>query len=143
MRPAIVHATSGGLALGLISLFFLGTVGSELFGTTEQVVWVKTWILNLIPVLVVLMAGAGALGNLAARGWDASEVRRKKIRMAVIAANGLLVLIPCAYVLKQWAVAGDFGTRFHVLQALELAAGAANITLLSLNVRDGKCLAHP
>jgi hypothetical protein len=130
------------MALGLISLFFLGTVSSELFGTPEQVAWVKAWILRLIPLLVVLMAGAGAMGNLAARGWDAPEVRRKKLRMAAVAANGLLVLIPCAWVLERWAAAGEFGGAFYAVQALELVAGATNITLLSLNFRDGRRLAR-
>jgi hypothetical protein len=32
---------------------------------------------------------------------------------------------------------GEFDTAFYAVQALELAAGAANITLLGLNMRDG------
>lgn len=143
MKPAILHATSGGLALVLISTFFLATLASELFGTPEQVVWVKTWIVTLIPVLVVLMAGAGALGNLAARGWSGREVRTKKMRMAVIAFNGVFLLIPSAIVLKGWAIEGEFTARFYGVQAVELLAGAANITLLILNIRDGKRLAKP
>jgi len=35
------------------------------------------------------------------------------------------------------ARAGEFDTTFYVVQAFELAAGAANITLLGLNIRDG------
>ncbi|HXX85674.1 MAG TPA: hypothetical protein VEN29_17060, partial [Casimicrobiaceae bacterium] len=35
------------------------------------------------------------------------------------------------------ARAGEFDTAFYLVQALELAAGATNITLLSLNLRDG------
>jgi hypothetical protein len=35
------------------------------------------------------------------------------------------------------ASAGEFDTGFYVAQALELAAGATNIALLGLNMRDG------
>ena len=33
--------------------------------------------------------------------------------------------------------AGEFDTAFYAVQALELAAGATNIMLLGLNMRDG------
>lgn len=35
------------------------------------------------------------------------------------------------------AQAGQFDTAFFAVQALELLAGATNIALLSLNLRDG------
>jgi hypothetical protein len=142
VNATILHATCGGLALTTISGFFLGTVIAEAFGTNEQVALVKTAILYLIPLLVALMASAGALGNRVGRGWDQPAVARKKRRMAVIAANGLLILVPCAYVLYRWANAGEFGAAFYAVQALELVAGGANITLLSLNLRDGLRLRH-
>ncbi len=34
-------------------------------------------------------------------------------------------------------IAAAFDTTFYAVQALELAAGAANITLLGLNIRNG------
>jgi hypothetical protein len=142
MRPAIVHAVCGGLALVLIAAFFLATIASELFGSLEQVVWVKTWIVDLIPVLVVLMAGAGALGNLAGRGRKAREVARKRMRMALIAGNGVFILIPCALVLESWAIAEEFTGRFYTVQVIELLAGAANMYLIALNIRDGRRLAR-
>lgn len=64
-------------------------------------------------------------------------VEAKKKRMPLIAANGLLVLVPCAIVLNRWAAAGSFDTTFCAVQVIELIAGATNLTLMSLNARDG------
>ncbi len=61
----------------------------------------------------------------------------KRKRMPFIAANGLLVLVPCAIVLNRWASAGSFDTSFYVVQIIELIAGPINLTLMSRNVRDG------
>ena len=57
--------------------------------------------------------------------------------MKLIAANGLLILLPSAVFLAMRAQAGLFDTAFYTVQVLELAAGATNITLLGLNMRDG------
>jgi len=45
--------------------------------------------------------------------------------------------LPSAYVLALWANAGRFDSAFYALQGVELVAGAINITLLVLNMRDG------
>jgi hypothetical protein len=50
---------------------------------------------------------------------------------------GLLLLVPCAIVLDLWARPAPSNTRFYVLQAVELAAGAINLALMALNLRDG------
>ena len=50
---------------------------------------------------------------------------------------GFWVLIPAALFLAHKAKAAEFDTAFYVVQALELVAGATNITLLGLNMRDG------
>lgn len=60
--------------------------------------------------------------------------------MQIIAANGLLILLPCAFFLAGRAQAGQFDAVFTGVQALELAAGALNIALLSLNMRHGLSL---
>ena len=65
------------------------------------------------------------------------SVDAKARRMKVAAANGVLVLLPSAYVLASWSNAGRFDGAFFALQGLELVAGAVNITLLVLNLRDG------
>jgi hypothetical protein len=35
------------------------------------------------------------------------------------------------------AAAGTFNTTFYIVQALELLAGATNLVLMGLNIRDG------
>ena len=52
-----------------------------------------------------------------------------------MATNGLLVLIPSALFLASKARAAEFDSVFHSMQALELAAGAANISVLGLNMQ--------
>ncbi|MDO5759164.1 MAG: hypothetical protein Q4P24_17220 [Rhodobacterales bacterium] len=64
-------------------------------------------------------------------------VERKKKRMPFIAANGILILISSALYLSFKAHAGAFDTAFYAVRAVELIAGAVNITLLSLNMRGG------
>ena len=48
--------------------------------------------------------------------------------------------MPCAVVLDHLAQQGSFGAAFLAVQAVELAAGAVNITLMALNMRDGRRL---
>ena len=57
--------------------------------------------------------------------------------MPFIAANGILILLPSAIFLNQWAAAGIFDTQFYVVQGLELLAGAINLTFMGMNIRDG------
>jgi len=57
--------------------------------------------------------------------------------MAVIAGNGLLVLVPSALYLAALAARGDFGVGFYVVRALELITGATNLTVMTLNIHDG------
>ena len=69
--------------------------------------------------------------------WEKRLVGVKGGRMKIVAANGLLVLLPSAFVLASWANAGRFDGAFYALQGVELLAGAVNFTLLLLNMRDG------
>ena len=55
----------------------------------------------------------------------------------LVDANGLLVLVPCAIVLKRSSAAGAFDTTFYLVQAIELLAGAISLTLMGLNPSDG------
>jgi hypothetical protein len=57
--------------------------------------------------------------------------------MPFIAGNGILVLIPSALFLAAKAGSGAFDPTFYAVQSIELLAGAANIVLLGLNMRDG------
>jgi hypothetical protein len=57
--------------------------------------------------------------------------------MPFIAANGIIVLMPAAFYLALLASRGDFGRIFYAVQAVELIAGAFNLSLMVLNIRDG------
>lgn len=132
-----LHAAAGTLALMIIALFWSSTELSELFGTTEHIVMVKTGIMYGLALLIPSLATAGITGARLGRGMTLPEVATKMTRTRLIAANGLLVLIPSAIFLGLRAQAGQFDTGFFTVQALEMVAGATNITLLSLNLRDG------
>ncbi|GAA3827747.1 lipoprotein [Streptomyces coacervatus] len=136
-----VHAIAGVLALTLISSFFTASVAVEVFGDHAAVRAVKTAIAFALLALVPCMAITGGTGrSLSARRLRAPLIRRKQRRIAAAAAIGLLVLVPCALVLRALAADDSFGTEFAVIQIVELVGGAVNITLLSLNVRDGRLL---
>jgi hypothetical protein len=45
--------------------------------------------------------------------------------------------MPCAIFLDRWASAGSFDSMFYLVQGLELLAGAVNLALMGLNMRDG------
>lgn len=101
----------------------------------------KTAILWGLFLLVPAIAIAGATGfRLAKRSADPRAARKGR-RMPVIALNGFLVLVPCAIFLHARAVAGDFGGAFVLVQGIELLAGAVNLALMGLNLRDGLALA--
>lgn len=137
---AKIHAAAGAAALLAVVCFWLATAAAELSGDVKAIAAVKSAILAGMLVLIPAMAMAGASGFSLGKGWKSPVVQRKKRRMRFIAANGLLVLLPSAYVLAGWAAQGRFDAAFVVVQALELMAGAANISLLSLNMRDGLAL---
>lgn len=137
-----LHPLAGGLALATIVAFWTSTVAAEAFGDGAAVAWVKTAILWGMAVLVPAMATAGATGFRLAGRAQAPRIAAKRRRMPVIALNGLLVLVPCAVFLQARAAAGLFDTAFLAVQALELAAGALNITLMALSLRDGLALAR-
>ncbi|HEY6632797.1 MAG TPA: hypothetical protein VIZ90_15200 [Rhizobiaceae bacterium] len=135
-----VHAFAGALALLTICIFWSATVISEVFGDASAIAAVKNGILAGMLVLIPAMAVAGASGFSLGKGWKSKAVERKKRRMKIIAANGMLVLVPSAVFLAWKAGAGEFDAVFVAVQAIELAAGAVNITLLALNMRDGLAL---
>lgn len=135
-----IHIVAGVTALLTISTFWTSTILSELFGSHDTIIVVKTSVLWGMLVLIPAMATAGATGNILGKGWRLPEVARKTKRMKIIAANGILILLPSAVFLAMRAQAGQFDMIFYTVQALELIAGATNITLLSLNMKDGMSL---
>lgn len=133
----IIHPVAGALSIATIATFWCSTVVAELFGPQAIVIAVKTAIPWGFVVLIPALATAGGSGFALAEGRRAGLVGTKLKRMPLIAANGFVVLIPSALFLASKARAAEFDTSFYVVQAIELVAGAANITLLGLNMRDG------
>ena len=133
----IIHPVAGAVAILTIATFWLSTALSELFASQAIITAVKTAIPWGFLLLIPALAAAGGSGFALAKGRRAGPIGAKIKRMPFIAANGILVLIPAALFLASKARAGEFDTTFYAVQALELVAGAANITLLGLNLRDG------
>ncbi len=132
-----VHAASAIIALLFISMFFVSSLVSELIGDKALITTVKTYIFYAIWILVPAMAVAGATGNKLAPNAKSGVIGKKKKRLPFIAANGLLILLPAAIYLKNSAVSGSYDTAFYIVQGVELLAGLINISLMSLNLRDG------
>ena len=133
-----IHFVAGLLATLTIASFFSATVFSELLGSPSTISTVKALI--LMPGLFILIptiVATGASGFFLSKSRQGRLVASKKKRMPFIAAIGLLILVPCAIFLSQWAAAGTFDTTFYLVQALELLAGATNLALMGLNIRDG------
>jgi hypothetical protein len=132
-----LHPVAGIIAFLTVVVFAASTVTVELFGSKPAIIWVKTAIpwgfLVLIPALIATNASGF---KRAGRRKDA-VVARKKRRAIVITLNGFCVLIPAALFLAVQARAGQFDMLFYAIQAVELLAGAVNITLLGLNIVDG------
>ncbi|RKT37969.1 hypothetical protein [Thiocapsa rosea] len=135
-----IHPLAGTLALLTIPAFWMATVLSETFGETATVIAVKTAIPWGFLILIPALAATGGSGVVLARERSGALVERKRRRMAFIAANGLLVLVPSALFLSFKAQAGELDGVFFGVQALELLAGAVNLVLLGLNLRDGRRL---
>ena len=136
--PKKAHFIAGLLATLTIATFFLSTVIVELFGSHEAVAIVKSLI--VMPglfILVPAIAATGGSGFALSKSRQGRLVDSKKKRMPFIAANGLLVLLPSAIFLDRWASSGSFDTAFYLVQGVELLAGAVNLTLMGLNIRDG------
>ncbi len=138
--PRIIHPLAGLVAMLTIATFWLSTAISELFASEAAVIAVKTAIPWGFILLVPALAATGGSGFFLSQGQRKGLVGAKLKRMPFIGANGLLVLIPSALFLAAKARAGEFDATFYTVQALELVAGAINITLLGLSMRDGMAL---
>ena len=137
-----IHFVAAIAATLCIATFFTSSIVVELIGTDDAIAVVKRLI--VFPglfILVPAIAAAGGTGFLLARQRTGRLVEMKKKRMPFIGINGLFILLPAAIVLNIWASNGLFDTRFYLLQGLELLAGATNLTLMSMNIRDGLKLA--
>jgi hypothetical protein len=133
-----IHRAASIVATLAIAFFFMSTVLVESFGSQDAVARLKALI--VMPglfILVPAIAATGASGFMLSRSRGGRLLDAKKRRMRIIGANGLLVLLPCALVLDRWAAVGAFDAGFYAVQAIELLAGAVNLVLMGMNIRDG------
>jgi len=129
---------AAGLATLCIATFFTASLLVELLGNTDSITQVKQLI--VFPGLFVLIPAmmlTGITGAKLAKQKKGRLTQVKQKRMPVIAANGLLILLPAAIYLEYLASAGNFATSFYLVQGIELFAGAINLSLMGLNIRDG------
>ncbi|QQN74334.1 hypothetical protein [Croceicoccus sp. YJ47] len=138
----MIHPIAGAIALLTIVCFWLSTVSAELMGSEAMLVTVKTIIPWGFLILIPSLMAAGGSGLQLGKGLRNPLVGVKRRRMPIIAGNGILVLIPSALYLSFKAQAASFDASFYIVQTIELIAGAVNIALLSLNMRDGLRLAR-
>lgn len=132
-----LHPIAGMIAFLTILTFWVSTVVSELFGSAETIASVKLAIPWGFLILVPALAITGSSGFWMAGSSSDPRVTAKKLRMPFIAGNGLLILVPAALYLATLASRGEFGGLFYPIQTVELVAGAANLVLMLLNIRDG------
>jgi len=134
----LIHRIAAVIATICIVSFFSATVLVELMGSQAMLVNVKNMIVYPgLFILIPAMAITGITGAQLAAKRRGKIIAAKKKRMPIIALNGLLILMPAAIYLNLLATRGEFSTTFYTVQVLELIAGAINITLMSLNIRDG------
>lgn len=132
-----IHAIAGGIAFLTILTFWTSTVISELFASHQAIASVKQMILYGMVILIPALAITGGSGMAMGRKRTDTPAVAKKKRMPLIAANGLLILVPSAFYLASKAAVGSFDTWFYGIQVLELIAGTANLAMMGLNIRDG------
>ena len=133
-----VHLIAGLLATLTIAAFFLSTVIAELFGTQGAMATVMRLIANPgLLILVPTIAVTGSSGFSLSKSRPGRLAQAKQKRMILIAANGLLILIPSALFLDRWASVGVLDRTFYWVQGVGLLAGAVNLTLMGMNIRDG------
>ncbi len=133
-----IHPSAGFVGLLTIVVFWASTVAVEAFGGPQAILAVKTGILWGMIVLIPALAAAGASGLRLAGPATQGLAGAKKRRMPFIAANGILILIPCAVFLQRLAAAGDFGTAFYAVQAIEVASGAVRTSMRPHRTRCGR-----
>lgn len=130
------HAVTAVIAPLLILTFLIATIVAEINGSLALIVMVKRDIAYSLLLLLPTMAALGISGTRLSNHQSTLE-STKKLRMAFIAANGVLVLVPCALSLYWLANHGLIDSRFYIIQALELTFGCVNLILIALSIRDG------
>ena len=138
---SVVHAIAGTTAMLIIVGFWVSTLVSEVFLDHADVAAVKHAIVYGLFLLVPAMAATGGSGFVLGKARKGQVLDQKKKRMAIIGANGVLVMIPAAIFLNGKAASGEFDAAFYAVQAVELIVGVVQLILMGMNFRDGLKLA--
>lgn len=136
-----LHVIAAATSFVTVLACWLSTVLAVLLGSHRQIADTRQAVVWGLFVLVPALGIAGLTGSAAAGGATDPRIIAKRHRMLFIAGVGLLILVPAALLLDGLASRGEFGTLFHTAQAVDSAAGAISLALMSLNVRDGRRLA--
>ena len=131
------HAIAGLASFAFVSAFWTSTAVSELLLSHDAVASVKQAIVYAFGVFIPCIIATGATGFALGGKSAHPRVVAKRRRMPLIALIGLLVMVPAALFLNAKAGAGEFDAWFYAVQLLELVAGAVNLSLMGLNIRDG------
>ena len=134
---AIVHGFAGITAFAIISAFMLASVATELAGDHQAIAAAKSAIRWGLLALVPALAATGGSGYRLAGGGTQGLAGVKLARMRIVAANGAAILVPSVLFLAWKAERGEFDMWFAAVQAIEYLAGATNLALMGLNMRDG------
>ncbi|MBK7057593.1 MAG: hypothetical protein KBF99_07955 [Leptospiraceae bacterium] len=137
MKISQLHKLGGILAILIILFFQVLTISSEFSGDFNRIITAKQIIAWLIPFLVITLIGTGISGRKLAGKSTNILIIRKQSRMKFIAANGILILLPSAYILLYLSKIQPVTNLFWILQTLEISSGLINLTLLILNAKDG------
>ncbi|WP_309083242.1 hypothetical protein [Chelativorans sp.] len=131
------HAAAGVLAFLIISMFLIASAAAELSGDEALIAAVKRAIAWALLLLIPALIATGASGFAMVGGRPAGLAGAKLRRMRFIAGNGVLILVPTALYLAWKARQGAIDSNFLAVQAIEFLAGATNLFLMGLNIRDG------
>jgi hypothetical protein len=131
------HAIVGLVSFAFIASFWTSTLVSELFLSQHAVASVKQAIVYAFAIFIPFIIATGATGFAMGGKSTNPRVAAKRRRMPFVALNGVLVMVPAALFLNAKAGAGEFDAWFYAIQVLELVAGAVNLSLIGLNIRDG------
>jgi hypothetical protein len=140
MNTKFIHTGAAVTAFSTIVAFWSSTLVAELFLSDAAVTATKQAILSGMWLLVPSIALTGASGVVLSRSRPGPVADRKKARMRLIAANGLMILIPAALYLASKASTGQFDAAFYAVQVVELLVGAAQLLLMGRSFLDGIAL---
>ena len=133
------HRASAIISTVCLEIFFLSTLYVVTQGSLESIALVKSLIvfpgfLVLIPAIAV----AGATGYSFSTRKSGGIVGQKRKRMPWIGIVVVLIILPAAVALNQWASDSRFGVEYYLLQTLELVAQGIIIYLMIMNIRAGR-----